>query len=188
MKNIFLVVGLGNPEKKYFNTYHNIGFKAVDLLCEKCSVKFNKTQCLANVCSFIFNDRNIIVSKPKTYMNLSGNSLASFKNKYKLKNNQILVIADDIDIPVGKFKYKNKGSGGTHNGLRSIVSTIGSDFHRIRIGIGKDNLAGQNLADYVLGEINNEANESLNKVIGDVVDFILNKLNENGFGLINKEE
>jgi len=186
LKNIFLIVGLGNPDKKYFNTYHNIGFKAVDLLCEKFGVKFNKTQCLANVCFFVFNNKTILVAKPKTYMNLSGNSLASFKNKYKLKNNQILVIADDIDIPAGKFRYKSQGSGGTHNGLRNIVSLIGNDFHRIRIGIGKNKLAGQDLADYVLSEIDNDTNKILNEIFDEVVDFIINKLSENGFD--NKEE
>lgn len=173
---MFLVVGLGNPEKKYENTYHNIGFMVVDRLCQKGGFKFDKIQGKASVCTFYLNDKKVLVAKPKTYMNLSGSSVASLKNKYKLKNNQILVVNDDIDLPLGVYRYKASGSGGTHNGLRNIVQIIGSDFARVRVGIGKPE--NQNLADYVLSEIDKEKKQILNEVIEEVVEFILDKIEE----------
>ncbi|MDD4816134.1 MAG: aminoacyl-tRNA hydrolase [Clostridia bacterium] len=174
---MFLIVGLGNPDKIYQNTYHNIGFMVVDKLCQKGGFKFSKSACKASVCEFFLNDQKVMVAKPKTYMNLSGNSVMSFKNKYKLKNENILVVVDDIDLPLGSFRFKSSGSGGTHNGMRSIVRTIGSDFPRIRIGIGKpkDN---QDLANYVLSKIDEKTHEILEKVIDEVVEIILDKVEE----------
>jgi len=118
-----------------------------------------------------------LVAKPKTYMNLSGNSVMSFKNKFKLKNENILVVVDDIDLPLGTFRFKTSGSGGTHNGMRSIVRTIGSDFPRIRIGIGKPQNQ-QDLADYVLSKIDKNSKEIIEKVIDEVVEIILDKIEE----------
>lgn len=175
MKNIFLIVGLGNPEKKYFNTYHNIGFLTADLLCEKIKAKKEKQLCSADIQSFKFGDKQVCVAKPKTYMNLSGNSLICLKKKYKLENNQILVIADDIDLPVGKFRLRKSGSGGTHNGLKSIVNMIGNDFQRIRIGIGKPENE-EDLSDYVLSRIPENKKQLLNNTISEVVEYILNML------------
>ena len=174
---MFLIVGLGNYEKKYFKTYHNIGFMVVDKLCEKLGYKFSKSECMANTCEFFINHDKILVAKPNTYMNFSGHSLASFKNKYKLNNSEILVIADDIDLPLGSFRFREKGSGGTHNGLKHIVQTIGNDFARIRIGVGRPH-ENQDLADFVLSNITHEKMEILNNVIDEVVDFILKKIEE----------
>lgn len=177
LKNMLLIVGLGNPDRKYFNTYHNIGFVTADLLCEKVKAKPEKQKCLADVKSFEYNGKKILVAKPLTYMNLSGNSLIAFKKKYGLNNNQIFVIADDIDLPVGKFRFKKSGSGGTHNGLKNIVDLIGNDFQRIRIGIGKPENE-EDLSDYVLGKINESKSRVLADVIREVIEFILNKIKE----------
>lgn len=175
LENIFLIVGLGNPDKKYSNTYHNIGFMTVDLLCEKINAKTEKKQCFADVKSFKKNDKKIIVAKPLTYMNLSGNSLIAFKKKHKFSNDQILVIADDIDLPVGKFRFRQSGSGGTHNGLKSIVNAIGNDFQRIRIGIGKPEDETM-LADYVLDKIPENKKQVFLSVTQQVVEFILKNI------------
>lgn len=173
---MFLIVGLGNPEKQYQLTYHNIGFMVADKLAERCCFNFNKTECQALCGVFYFDDKKVIVAKPNTYMNLSGNSVKAFKNKYQLKNSQILVINDDIDLPIGTYRYKNGGSGGTHNGLRNIVMNIGSDFPRIRIGIGKpENLL---LGDYVLSKIKGEKLEIIDKVMEEVVEIILDKIED----------
>lgn len=174
---MILVLGLGNPEKRYDNTYHNIGFMVMDRLAKKCEFKFSKTYCQASVGEFYLNDKKILVGKPKTYMNLSGASAQSFKNKFKLKNHNIFVVVDDIDLPVGTYRFKTGGSGGTHNGMRSIVHNIGSDFPRIRIGIGKPE-NNQDLADFVLSKIKGENADILGKVIDEVVDFLLDKLEE----------
>lgn len=175
MENIFLIVGLGNPLKKYFNTYHNIGFMMAGLLCEKMYAKSEKSQCFADVKSFKFNDKKILVACPLTYMNLSGNSLLAFKKKYKLNNEQILVIADDIDLPVGKFRFRQSGSGGTHNGLKSIVEAIGNDFKRLRIGIGRSE-DFVSLADYVLSEIPESQKQIFSNVFEQVIEYILNEI------------
>lgn len=169
---MFLVVGLGNPEKKYFNTYHNIGFLTVDKLAEKLGVKFSKTYSKASVAEGVLNGEKVILAKPKTYMNLSGASVQSFKNKFKLKNNQILVVVDDIDLPKGTFRYREAGSAGTHNGMRSIVQNIGSDFKRVRIGI-KPEIKPLDLADYVLSDMDKETMAILDSVIDAAANYIL---------------
>lgn len=177
LKNMFLIVGLGNPERKYFNTYHNIGFMTVDLLSEKTNARPEKQKCLADVQSFECEGKTVFVAKPLTYMNLSGNSLIAFKKKYGLENNQILVVADDIDLPVGKFRFRKSGSGGTHNGLKNIVDLIGSDFSRIRIGVGKPE-NNEELSDYILNKIPETKKQDLTNVIHEVVLFILNLIKE----------
>lgn len=174
---MFLVVGLGNPDKCYENTYHNIGFMVVSKLCEKGGFKFSKSGCKSSLCEFYVNNTKVLVAKPKTYMNLSGSAVASLKNKYHIRNNNILVVSDDIDLPVGTYRYKVSGSGGTHNGLRNIVQICGSDFARIRIGIGRPK-EGQDLADFVLSKIDKQTMEIFDKVIEEVCDIILSKIEE----------
>ena len=114
----------------------------------------------------------VIIAKPKTYMNLSGASVLSFKNKFKLKNNQILVLVDDIDLPKGTFRYREAGSAGTHNGMRSIVQNVGTDFKRVRIGI-KPEEKPVDLADYVLSDIDKTSREVIDKVIEASADYII---------------
>lgn len=101
----------------------------------------------------------------------------SFKNKFKLKNENILVVVDDIDLPLGTYRYKTSGSGGTHNGMRSIVKTVGSDFARIRIGIGNPQNT-QDLANYVLSKIDKNSKEIIDNIIDEVVEIILDKIEE----------
>ncbi|MDD2227745.1 MAG: aminoacyl-tRNA hydrolase [Clostridia bacterium] len=186
MENFFLIIGLGNPERKYFKTYHNVGFLAVDKLshkldnyCQKFGIKKKKviTNCKAEVSEYSLHGRKILIAKPLTYMNLSGDSVLAFKSKYALNSEQILVIADDVDLPLGKFRFREKGSGGTHNGLKSIVNAIGQDFSRIRIGIGEDEKEiNFDLADYVLSEISKNSKEVLENVFEQTADFILEKI------------
>lgn len=174
---MILVVGLGNPEKRYYETYHNLGFMVMDKLAKKCEFKFAKSYCQSSVGEFYLNNTKVLVAKPKTYMNLSGSAVQSFKNKFKLKNENIFVVVDDIDLPLGHYRFKTGGSGGTHNGMRNIVANIGSDFPRIRIGIGKpeDN---SDLADYVLSKPSGEKKEILEEVVNEVVEFLLDKFEE----------
>ncbi len=169
---MYLVVGLGNPEKKYFNTYHNIGFLTVDKLAEMLGAKFSKTYSMASVAETNYEGKKIILAKPNTYMNLSGNSVLSFKNKFKLKNSEIIVVVDDIDLPKGTFRYREAGSAGTHNGMRSIVQNIGTDFKRVRIGIKPDEKP-YDLADYVLSNIDEESKVVIDEVIVASAEYIL---------------
>lgn len=143
-----IVVGLGNPEQKYKNTYHNVGFEVVDALAEKVGISINKQKYKALIGEGVYNGEKLLLVKPQTYMNLSGESVVLLKEKYK--DARIIVVVDDIDLPKGNIRYREHGSAGTHNGLRSIVSHIGQDFERIKVGIGRD--ISLDLADYVLSK------------------------------------
>lgn len=164
-----IVVGLGNPDSKYENTYHNIGFAVVDALAKKLGLVFDKKKFKALVAEGNFNGEKLLIVKPQTYMNLSGESLVMLKEKFK--DARFLVVVDDIDLPKGNIRYRERGSAGTHNGLRSIVSYIGQDFERLKIGIGRD--ISMDLADYVLSNYDKNIFEPL---IAKAVEEICERL------------
>ena len=149
-----IIVGLGNPEGKYTNTYHNVGFSVLDFFAKKNGLKFNKNKCRAILA---FGD-DFILAKPQTYMNLSGDSVYELKKYFKVPLSDILIVLDDIDLPKGKIRFRMAGSAGTHNGLRDIVNKVGST-PRLKIGIGRDE--NMNLADYVLSTIDSKSKEIL---------------------------
>lgn len=164
-----IIVGLGNPDAKYKNTYHNIGFDCVDALAQKLGITFDKKKFKAVVGEGSFNGEKIMLVKPQTYMNLSGESLVLVKEKFK--DARLIVVVDDIDLPKGNIRYREHGSAGTHNGLRSIVAHIGEDFERIKVGIGRD--ISLDLADYVLSRYDEKTFEP---IIEKVVDEICERL------------
>ncbi len=172
-----LIVGLGNPDKEYEGTYHNIGFWLVDKFSDEYGLDFTKNECRAKTCSFYLTKEKIILAKPQTYMNLSGQSVLELKQKYKLKNSDIYVLVDDIDLPLGKVRIRHEGSGGTHNGLRNIVSLIGQDFNRIKMGIGRDDRF-ENLADFVLSKIPKDKQVVLEQSAQEVIDILHQELGE----------
>ena len=134
-----LIVGLGNPGKKYENTRHNMGFIAVDLLAEKYGIKVDKIKFKALVGEGRIAGQKVLLVKPQTYMNLSGQSVMEVMNFYKEDIGNLIVIYDDIDIPTGTIRLRKKGSAGTHNGMRNIVYLLQEDgFPRIRVGIGSE--------------------------------------------------
>lgn len=141
-----IIVGLGNPEGKYKNTYHNVGFSIVDLFASKKGLKFSSNKCRAE----ISKGDGFIIAKPTTYMNLSGDSVYELKKYFKVPLSDILIVLDDIDMPKGKIRFRQAGSAGTHNGLRDIVNKVGTT-PRLRVGIGRD--ANMDLKDYVLSNI-----------------------------------
>ena len=151
--NAFLIVGLGNPGREYSATRHNCGFNAVECLASQLSGlsefklkhKAMTAQCRLNL------DQRLILACPTTYMNASGESVRELLDYYKLPHTRLMVIYDDIDLPLGALRVRASGGPGTHNGMRSIVSCIGEDFSRIRIGIGKPPVQMQ-LVDFVLGK------------------------------------
>ncbi len=164
-----IVVGLGNYEPKYEHTYHNIGFDVVDEIAKKLDLSFSKKMCKGLVAEGRLGREKLLLVKPLTYMNLSGLCVKELKQKFK--DARILVIADNIDLPKGNIRYKERGSGGTHNGLRNIVKEIGEDFERIRVGIGRDIF--MDLADYVLSKYDKEY---FAPIIEKVADEVLNRL------------
>lgn len=162
-----IVVGLGNPDEKYKNTYHNIGFAVVDKLAEKLRISVSQNKYKALVGEGMLGGEKLLIVKPQTYMNLSGESVVMLKNKFK--DARILVVVDDIDLPRGNLRYREHGSAGTHNGLRSIVSYIGEDFERIKVGIGRD--ISMDLADYVLSKYDEKLFEPiLNKAVDEICE------------------
>ena len=153
---MILIVGLGNPGVGYVNTRHNIGYVVIDEILRyyfpNCSLKLKeKFYSYYAIC----NNPSIgqtIVCKPNTFMNLSGKCILSIVSYYKIKTENVLIIHDDIDLSLGKLKYKFAGSSGGHNGLKSIDSVIGNKYSRIRVGIGRPDSDKHDIADYVLGQ------------------------------------
>lgn len=160
---MFLIVGLGNPGSQYENTRHNIGFKVVDNIAKEYNIEFNR-QKFKGVCGEGFiNGEKVILLKPTTYMNLSGESIREVVDFYKLSNDNVLVIYDDISLDVGRLRIREKGSAGGHNGIKSIIAHLGTDiFPRIKVGVGQPNV---DLVNYVLGKFSKEEMEVLNESI-----------------------
>ena len=153
VKDMYLIVGLGNPEKKYEKTFHNMGFITVGDVAELLGVKFKKTECEASVAEGYLGGEKVIVARPLTYMNNSGRAVKQLMAKYKIDERELMVIYDDYDLPKGKIRIRASGSAGTHNGMRSILGETGlKDFARIRVGI-RDEEVNIPIINYVLSEV-----------------------------------
>lgn len=172
-----IIVGLGNPDRQYDRTYHNIGFKAIDAFAKVIDAHFVKRSCDAIVAECFFGGQKLILAKPLTYMNASGVAVRQLCNKFKLSTQDMYVFVDDIDLPLGKVRYRENGSAGTHNGLRSIVAETDTNFKRIKIGIGRDEKFA-NLADFVLSKIPDEKMEVLNDAINEACNMLVTKLQQ----------
>lgn len=157
-----LIIGLGNPGKDYENTRHNVGWMFLDFLAKNNGVEITKSSNDALVAETRINGEKIIFAKPTTYMNLSGNAVVKLKKWYKIENSDILVVFDDLDIPFGTIRYRVKGSGGTHNGMKNIVQMLSSeDVPRLRIGLGGLKHEKQPMVDFVLQRFKKEEVEKL---------------------------
>jgi len=189
-----IIVGLGNPEKKYDNTRHNIGFAAIDALADRYGIAVNDVKNKALMGKGIINGNKVILLKPLTYMNLSGEAVRAAVDYYKIdETSELIVIYDDISLDVGQLRIRKKGSAGGHNGIKNIILHLGHDtFERIKIGVG-EKPKGYDLADYVLGHFSGEElaimQESLAKVCGAVelllageVDAAMNEYNKKSEG------
>ncbi len=153
---MYLIVGLGNPEKQYEKTFHNMGFIAVGDAAEILGAKFKKKECEASVAEAYVNGEKVILARPLTYMNNSGRAVKQLMAKYKIPPENLLVIYDDYDLPKGKIRIRASGSAGTHNGMRSVIGETGlTNFARIRIGI-RDEAVNVPIISYVLSEIRKE--------------------------------
>lgn len=150
-----LIVGLGNPGKEYEKTRHNAGFLTIDKLLNKLNIKLDKNKCKAIYGIYRHNDEKIIIAKPQTFMNLSGEAVTSLMKFYGIDINDVIIIHDDLDLPVGKIRIRYQGSCGGQNGMRSIINLTGtSEIKRIRIGISNNKLI--DTVDYVLGKFSKE--------------------------------
>lgn len=167
---MYLIVGLGNPGKKYENTRHNMGFMVVDRLSEKAGVSVDRLKFRALTGECIIGGQKVMLMKPQTFMNLSGDAVREAASYFKLEPSNIVVIYDDIDIPLGSLRIRKSGSAGTHNGMRSVVSLLGSDkFPRVRVGIGG---ASGDLIGHVIGKISKGEKEILDETIGHAADAV----------------
>jgi peptidyl-tRNA hydrolase, PTH1 family len=163
-----LVIGLGNPGKKYRNTKHNIGFISLDSYAKSKKLKFKKS---IKFNAELIEEQSYILFKPKTYMNNSGMAVEKVVNFYNIETEDILVIHDDLDLPFGKLKLKQKGGSGGHNGLKSIISYLGSEeFKRLKFGIDKN--PDIDTKDYVLKEFNKAQEKEVNDRIIDIINII----------------
>ena len=166
-----LIVGLGNPEKKYENTFHNLGFTAVNKAAAKLNVEFKKEKCKAVIAEFKTGKDKVILAKPLTYMNLSGQSVYELLYYFKMTPEDLLVIYDDYDIEKGEIRIRKEGSAGSHNGMKSVIGEIKtSEFLRLRIGFHPSGDFKIPLIDYVLSGIREEDAPLFNKATDIAAD------------------
>lgn len=183
---MYIIAGLGNPGREYEKTRHNAGFEVIDCLAAKLEVSNWEKKHKALAGKAMYAGEKLLLLKPQTYMNLSGESLLSAAAFYRVTPDHILVISDDIDLAEGRLRIRKSGSAGGHNGLKSIISNLGSgDFIRVRVGVGSKP-AGWDLADYVLGRAKGEDAEKMEQAYRDAAEAVLSILEEGVDRTMNK--
>ncbi len=195
---MYVIAGLGNPGKKYENTRHNMGFITIDRLAEKHDIKIDRLKFKALVGEGRIAGQKVLLIKPQTYMNLSGESIREVMHFYKLQPEELIVIYDDIDIGLGNLRIRKFGSAGTHNGMKSVIYQLQSDrFPRIRIGIGSQKKG--DLKDFVIGGFSREevpvleetvdnAVSAIECILAEDVDIAMNRYNTRKNARLKKEE
>lgn len=185
---MYIVVGLGNPGEKYRYTRHNVGFMTLDYFADVHKISISKIKHKAVIGESVLGEEKIVLAKPQTYMNLSGESVYELMNWYKEDTSRLIVVYDDIDLDTGKIRIRPSGSSGTHNGMKSVIYLLNSDnFPRVRIGIGKPP-EHIDLADYVTSRFNDEdiplmeeaikkASLAIEEIIKNGVSSAMNKYN-----------
>ena len=170
-----LIVGLGNPGKEYAGTRHNCGFMVIDRLASKLNVDVDQNKFKGLYAKVKYHGEDIILLNPQTYMNLSGESVNAMMNFFKIDKEDLLVIYDDLDMPVGKLRLRKTGSAGGHNGIKNIIAHLNSqDFKRIRVGIDRHKY--MNVADYVLSRFSKVESEAIEQGIENAANAVLDYL------------
>ena len=159
---MFIIAGLGNPDRQYEGTRHNAGFDVIDRIAEKYNIAVDTKKHRACIGKGIIGGQKVLLAKPQTYMNLSGESIRSLVDYYKIdEENELLVVYDDISLDVGQLRIRAKGSAGGHNGIKNIIAHLGTQvFPRIKVGVG-EKPKGYDLADYVLGHFSKAEREQM---------------------------
>lgn len=164
---MYIIVGLGNPGIKYAETRHNMGFRTVDRLAEEYSIRVKTRKFRAAIGEGSIGGEKVILVKPQTFMNLSGEAVQQIVAYYKVPHDRLIVIYDDIDIPLGSVRVRKAGGPGTHNGMRSVVSCVKfTDFPRVRLGIG-DAEGGEDLISHVIGKVSSDERRLLDMLASD---------------------
>jgi peptidyl-tRNA hydrolase, PTH1 family len=192
---MYLIVGLGNPGIEYSHTRHNVGFDVIDLLAEKYNIKINRIKFKGSIGEGSIAGEKVILLKPSTFMNLSGESVIEASNFYKIPKENIIILYDDISLEIGRLRVRPEGSAGGHNGIKNIIQHLSSDvFPRVKVGVGQPK---GDLVRHVLGNFSKEEREVLNKVfqsavlaaVSIVTDGITEAMNKyNGVNIVNKNE
>ncbi len=174
-----LIVGLGNPGRAYAHNRHNIGFRCLNYFARLHSIRFERRQCQARVGFGEVGGSKLLLAKPRTFVNLSGKAVGCLVNKYGISLNNLLVIYDELDLPLGKIRLRRSGGSGGHNGMKSIISALGSeDFPRIRVGIGRPQVEGLSNTDedvivkYVLSGFTPQEEELIKPAIATVAEAV----------------
>lgn len=184
---MYIIVGLGNPKKEYENTRHNIGFDVIDAIADEYNISMSDKKHKAIVGKGVIEGRKVILAKPQTYMNLSGESVRELIDYYKVDEEQeLIVIYDDISLDVGQMRIRKKGSAGGHNGIKSILQHLGHDvFLRIKMGVG-EKPKGYDLADYVLGHFSKEDRKILDDNMKNTILAVKMMLEDDTDGAMNR--
>lgn len=173
----WLIVGLGNPGDKYVRTRHNIGFCAVQHIADACGVRLNRLKHFALTARAEISGQAVLLMQPQTYMNDSGRAVADAAKFYGIPAERIIVIFDDVSLPVGRHRFRKSGSAGGHNGIKSIIACLGTqDFPRLKIGVGEKPYPDMDLADHVLGRFSDEDFNTISAdfdIIPDTLKYII---------------
>jgi len=169
---LFLIIGLGNPGQKYETTRHNAGFWVIDIIAQHLNIKVDKKQAQALIQSAFWDGKKVLLVKPQTYMNLSGQAVMQLINFYQDQVEDLLIIHDDLDLPVGQLRFKRGGGTGGHNGLKSIVQYLNSqDFDRLKIGIGRPS-EYPDVKDHVLTPFTKEEKVSIDEAVSQSIEAV----------------
>jgi peptidyl-tRNA hydrolase, PTH1 family len=180
-----IIIGLGNPGREYEKTRHNIGFEVIDALAERWNIPLDQAKHKGIYGTGVINGEKVLLLKPLTYMNLSGESISAVLNFFKVGIEDIVLLYDDLDLPVGRIRLRQKGSAGGHNGIKSTIAHLGSqEFNRIRIGIGRP-IGRMPVVDYVLGRFSPEEWNEMGKVIEKASEACEEWLNKSFLQVMN---
>ena len=170
----WLIVGLGNPGREYEKTRHNAGFRAIDILADKLGCKIDRLKYQGLYCQTTYDGKKLFLLKPQTYMNLSGRSVLQLSAYFNIPPQRIIVLFDDISLPPGRLRIRADGSAGGHNGIKSIISEVGSQaFPRVKIGVGAKAHPEQDLADWVLSTFSAKEEKDLASALDRAADAAL---------------
>lgn len=189
---MYIIVGLGNPKKEYDNTRHNIGFDVIDALADVNRIGVTEKKHKALIGKGIIAGQKVVLAKPQTFMNLSGESVRELTDYYKIDETvELIVISDDISLDVGQLRIRKKGSAGGHNGLKSIILHLGHDgFQRIKMGVG-EKPKNYDLADYVLGHFSKEERQVMDDSVKDAckaIEMMINDDTDKAMNFYNKKK
>lgn len=179
-ENNIVIAGLGNPGQKYENTYHNLGFMVIDAMVKKTNLKKSQKECQAEVYTIFKGDAKVILAKPQTFMNLSGDSIKELSGKYLNNLDNLIIVYDDIDIPEGTLRVRESGSAGTHNGMKSIVEKLGcKNFKRVRVGFGGE--TDIPLISKVLSKLNSKKDRAVLEAVDKISDLLIDYIDNLDF-------